>query len=39
MGFIGPAQLETLAAGLPNDYGRYLRELLHDPYAPNAGIA
>ena len=22
MGFIGPAQLETLAAGLPNDYGR-----------------
>ena len=34
MGFIGPAQLETLAAGLPNDYGRYLRDLLNDPYEP-----
>ncbi len=34
MGFIGPEQLEKLAAGLPNDYGRYLRDLLNDPYSP-----
>ena len=34
MGFIKAPQLELLAAGLPNDYGRYLLGLLNDPYAP-----
>jgi glucose-1-phosphate thymidylyltransferase len=34
MGFIGPAQVEALAAKLPNDYGQYLRDLLNDPSSP-----
>ena len=34
MGFIDGAQIKTLAAGLPNDYGRYLLNLLNDPYEP-----
>jgi glucose-1-phosphate thymidylyltransferase len=34
MGFIDAAQLDRLAAAIPNDYGRYLRNLLNDPYAP-----
>ena len=37
MGFIDAGQLERLAADLPNDYGRYLRDLLNDPYAPVPG--
>ncbi len=32
MGFIDARQIETLAAALPNDYGRYLRAMLEDPY-------
>jgi glucose-1-phosphate thymidylyltransferase len=31
MGFITAEQVETLAAGLPNDYGQYLRGLLNEP--------
>lgn len=34
MGFITAAQVETLAAGLPNDYGRYLLTLLNEPFVP-----
>jgi glucose-1-phosphate thymidylyltransferase len=34
MGFIDAAQLEGLAAAMPNDYGQYLRALLRDPYRP-----
>jgi glucose-1-phosphate thymidylyltransferase len=34
MGFIDGAQLEALAARIPNDYGQYLRTVLHDPYEP-----
>src|SRR6185437_1887671 len=34
MGFIDAARVEALAAGLPNDYGRYLLTVLNDPYAP-----
>jgi glucose-1-phosphate thymidylyltransferase len=34
MGFIDGAQLEKLAAAIPNDYGQYLRAILHDPYEP-----
>ncbi|MFO0907003.1 MAG: glucose-1-phosphate thymidylyltransferase RfbA [Isosphaeraceae bacterium] len=34
MGFIDGAQLEKLAASIPNDYGAYLRALLNDPYRP-----
>ena len=34
MGFIDGAQLERLAAGLPNDYGQYLLGVLNDPYQP-----
>jgi glucose-1-phosphate thymidylyltransferase len=34
MGFIDAGQLERLAAGLPNDYGAYLRAILNDPYQP-----
>jgi glucose-1-phosphate thymidylyltransferase len=34
MGFIDAAQLERLAAAMPNDYGQYLRDLLRDPYRP-----
>jgi glucose-1-phosphate thymidylyltransferase len=34
MGFIDGAQLERLAATLPNDYGQYLRSILNDPYQP-----
>jgi glucose-1-phosphate thymidylyltransferase len=36
MGFIDAAQLETLAAAIPNDYGQYLRALLDDPYEPGS---
>ncbi len=32
MGFIDAAQVESLAAALPNDYGTYLRGLLADPF-------
>ena len=32
MGFITAEQLEKLAAKLPNDYGQYLKNLIHDPY-------
>ena len=31
MGYIGPEQLEGLAARLPNEYGQYLRDLLREP--------
>jgi glucose-1-phosphate thymidylyltransferase len=31
MGFITAAQVEDLAAKLPNDYGRYLREIAREP--------
>jgi glucose-1-phosphate thymidylyltransferase len=34
MGYIAAAQVEALAAALPNDYGRYLKEMLDDPNAP-----
>ena len=34
MGFIAAEQVETLAGGLPNDYGRYLRSLLDAPDLP-----
>jgi glucose-1-phosphate thymidylyltransferase len=34
MGFIDAAQVGSLADALPNDYGRYLRGLLNDPYSP-----
>jgi glucose-1-phosphate thymidylyltransferase len=34
MGFIGPDELETLAAALPNEYGLYLRDLLSEPRPP-----
>jgi glucose-1-phosphate thymidylyltransferase len=34
MGFITAAEVEALAAGLPNDYGRYLRTLLDEPFIP-----
>ena len=34
MGYIDAAQLEALAAQLPNDYGAYLRRVLHQPYEP-----
>jgi glucose-1-phosphate thymidylyltransferase len=30
MGFIGAEQVELLAAKLPNDYGRYLREMIRE---------
>jgi glucose-1-phosphate thymidylyltransferase len=35
-GFIGAAQLEQLARKMPNDYGKYLLELLSKPDAPIA---
>jgi glucose-1-phosphate thymidylyltransferase len=31
MGYISAAQVEALAGKLPNDYGRYLRDLLREP--------
>jgi len=31
MGFINAARVEDLAAKLPNDYGRYLREIAREP--------
>jgi glucose-1-phosphate thymidylyltransferase len=34
MGYIDAAQVEALAARLPNDYGRYLTDMLRDPSAP-----
>ncbi len=30
-GFIAPAQLEKLARAMPNDYGRYLLQVLEQP--------
>jgi glucose-1-phosphate thymidylyltransferase len=33
MGFIDAEQLAELAAKLPNDYGQYLKNVIHDPYA------
>ena len=35
MGFIDAAQLEKLAAMIPNDYGQYLKTVLNDPYSPS----
>jgi glucose-1-phosphate thymidylyltransferase len=34
MGYIGAAQVEELARHLPNDYGRYLRDLVREPGQP-----
>ncbi len=34
MGFIDAAQVDALAASLPNDYGRYLLNLRNDPFSP-----
>jgi len=34
MGYISDGQVETLASKLPNDYGRYLRDLLCEPTPP-----
>lgn len=34
MGFIDAAQVEKLAATMSNDYGQYLRAILHDPHQP-----
>jgi len=34
MGFITAEQVEQLARNLPNDYGRYLRNLLTEPTSP-----
>jgi glucose-1-phosphate thymidylyltransferase len=31
MGYISSAQVENLASQLPNDYGRYLKDLLREP--------
>ena len=36
MGFIDAGQLASLAAGLRNDYGAYLKALLKDPYDPHS---
>ena len=36
MGFIDAGQVEAIAAKIPNDYGQYLRDLIHDPYDPKA---
>jgi hypothetical protein len=33
LGFIDAEQLAKLAAKLPNDYGQYLKNVIHDPYA------
>jgi glucose-1-phosphate thymidylyltransferase len=35
MGYISKAQVEDLASKLPNDYGRYLKDLLRDPGQPD----
>jgi glucose-1-phosphate thymidylyltransferase len=35
MGYITAAQVETLAGKLPNDYGRYLKDLLKEPGLPD----
>jgi glucose-1-phosphate thymidylyltransferase len=35
MGFIAAAQVEDLAAKLPNDYGKYLKDMLNDPERPS----
>jgi glucose-1-phosphate thymidylyltransferase len=35
MGYISDAQVEALAAKLPNDYGRYLKDLLREPGHPD----
>jgi glucose-1-phosphate thymidylyltransferase len=35
MGYVGPEQLESLAARLPNDYGQYLRDILREPGIPD----
>jgi glucose-1-phosphate thymidylyltransferase len=34
MGYISDGQVEALASKLPNDYGRYLRDLLCEPTLP-----
>jgi len=34
MGYISDRQVEALASKLPNDYGRYLRDLLCEPTPP-----
>ena len=34
MGFISAAQVEELSSKLPNDYGRYLKNLLSEPNSP-----
>jgi glucose-1-phosphate thymidylyltransferase len=38
MGYISARQLEDLARGLPNDYGRYLKDLLREPGRPDMGV-
>jgi glucose-1-phosphate thymidylyltransferase len=35
MGYISAAQVEELAGSLPNDYGRYLKNLLREPGQPD----
>ncbi len=35
MGYISAGQVEDLAVKLPNDYGRYLRDLLREPTPPD----
>ncbi len=39
MGFIAPEQLQALADLMPNDYGRYLLEILREPGRPSPGVA
>src|SRR6185312_10282159 len=35
MGFITADQVNLLAGKLPNDYGRYLQDLLNEPNSPD----
>ena len=35
MGFISDSQVELLAQKLPNDYGRYLRDLIQESHLPS----
>ena len=37
MGFITAPQVERLAQKLPNDYGRYLQELIREAHRPRPG--
>ena len=40
MGFITASQVEQLAQKLPNDYGRYLKDLIREaqPLSPQVGL-